>query len=337
MRDLLSWNVSLGRWGGVQVRLHVFFILFAIFALHFGAQHGLLAYAGMSLGVLLASVVLHEFGHCVAAWKTGGDAEQVLLWPFGGLAHVNVTQDPQCELATALAGPLVSLSVCLVLSPALVAGNADFSLLLNPLVPPAPALASPGWLDALKMLFWVNWLLTLVNALPAPPLDGGRALRAMIWQRWDFRVATRVTVRVAMAAAGMLWIAAWVVYRQYEFAALPLALLGVFLFFSAKQEAERGAEMEPADSTFGYDFSQGYTSLERPYRAPRPRGPGLVGRWLNARRAARRERLERQEEDDERRVDDILARLHETGLHGLSHADRALLDRVSARYRNRQR
>ena len=38
MRDLLTWNISLGRWAGVQVRLHVFFVLFAVVALHLASQ-----------------------------------------------------------------------------------------------------------------------------------------------------------------------------------------------------------------------------------------------------------------------------------------------------------
>jgi hypothetical protein len=57
---------------------------------------------------------------------------------------------------------------------------------------------------------------------------------------------------------------------------------------------------------------------------------------LDERREARAERQRQIEVEEERRVDDILARLHETGLQNLSAEDRALLDRVSARYRNRQ-
>jgi Zn-dependent protease len=336
MRDLLSWNLPLGRWGGVQVRLHFIFILFAVVALHLADRADLLGYAAMSLAILLVSVVLHEFAHCFAAWKTGGHADQIILWPFGGLMHVNVTQDPQIEFVTALAGPVVNLAVCLILLPAIIASQSGVMSLLNPLSPPVP-LVQLGWQDGLRMTFWINWLLAIVNLLPAYPLDGGRAMRAVLWQRWDYYRAAVVMVRIAMGTAITMFLLALVVQSRYEYASLPLVLFGLFLFFSARQEAERVREHETGDGSLGYDFSQGYTSLERHDAPRRERKPGPLKRWLKARRAARIERQQQQEISEERRVDEILARLHETGMAGISEEDRALLDRVSARYRDRQR
>ena len=59
--------------------------------------------------------------------------------------------------------------------------------------------------------------------------------------------------------------------------------------------------------------------------------------WLDNRREARRQREKELEEHDDQRVDEVLARLHDLGPGAMSEEDRALLDRVSARYRNRQR
>ena len=336
MRDFLSWNLPLGRWGGVQVRLHFFFILFAVMALHLAHRADLFGYAAMSLAILLVSVLVHEFAHCFAAWKTGGHADQIVLWPFGGLMHVNVTQDPQIEIVTAVAGPLVNLAVCLVLLPAIIASQSGLASLLNPLSPPVP-LVQLGWQDGLRMTFWINLLLAMVNLLPAYPLDGGRAMRAVLWQRWDYYRAAVVMVRIAMGTAIAMFLLALVVQSRHEYASLPLVLFGLFLFFSARQEAERVREHEAGDGSLGYDFSQGYTSLERHDAPRRERRPGPLKRWLKARRAARLEQQQQREISEERRVDEILARLHETGMAGLSDEDRALLDRVSARYRDRQR
>jgi stage IV sporulation protein FB len=336
MRDLLSWNLSLGRWSGVQVRLHVFFVLFALFALHYAARANVLWYGAASVAILFASVLAHEFGHCIAAWKTGGSADRILLWPCGGLSHVNITQEPQSELATALAGPMVNLSICMLATPLLVVFQTDVIHLLNPLSPP-PALEGFSAVNCLRMTFWINWLLTLVNLLPAFPLDGGRALRAVLWPKFGFRSAVLLVARAATITSVVLWLAAWLVRDSYPFALLPLALLGVFLFFSAKQETERLSEQDQGDPLLGYDFSQGYTSLEKHYQSPRAREPGPLRKWLDSRRAARLLRQQQIEEEEERRVDEVLVRLHEAGLDGLSDEDRALLGRVSARYRNRQR
>src|SRR5690349_9635779 len=103
MRDLLSWNFSLGRWGRVHVRLHVFFLLFAAVAVYLSGEH--LAETLTVLGLLFVCVLAHEFAHCFMAWHVGGSAEQILIWPLGGLAQINVSHEPQHELATAAAGP----------------------------------------------------------------------------------------------------------------------------------------------------------------------------------------------------------------------------------------
>ncbi len=111
----------------------------------------------------------------------------------------------------------------------------------------------------------------------------------------------------------------------------------MLLFFSAKQEMARLDESELEDELFNYDFSQGYTSLERHFDRPRrDGGPGTLRRWIAHRQEARLRKQRMIEEEEERRVDEILVRLHEAGMTGLSSKDRALLDRVSARYRNRQ-
>ena len=78
MRDLLSWNLSLGRWGGVQIRVHVFFLLFVLVALHFasiGANEKLFWETAAVLAIFLTSVLAHEIGHCLAAWRLGGSAD----------------------------------------------------------------------------------------------------------------------------------------------------------------------------------------------------------------------------------------------------------------------
>jgi hypothetical protein len=61
-----------------------------------------------------------------------------------------------------------------------------------------------------------------------------------------------------------------------------------------------------------------------------------VQRWFNSRRELRKRRRDLLERDEERQVDEILSRLHESGMKTLTAKERALLHRVSARYRNRQ-
>lgn len=343
MRDLLSWNLPLGRWAGVQVRLHVFFILFAVVVLQFCTlgNRDLLWHGVAVLFLLCASVLAHEFGHCMAAVKVGGQPDQILIWPFGGLAQISISRDPGAERIIAVAGPLVNAAICTILAPILVMTRGDqpglLLKLINPIVPPVEA-GVFDWIQCVRLAFWLNWVLVVVNMLPAFPLDGGRILRSLLWPRFGYRTSVLYVARAAKIAAVGIWILAVYLHSlsNYQFAMAPLALLGVFLFFSARQEAERLREQDVDEDASGYDFSQGYASLDQSEATRRPT-PGPVRQWLENRRAARLQRQIQLAEEEERKADEVLARLHESGLSSLSEDDRALLDRVSARLRSRLR
>ncbi|HEV3007225.1 MAG TPA: M50 family metallopeptidase [Pirellulales bacterium] len=349
MRELLNWNVPLGRWAGVQVRLHAFFVLFGIVALYLGTRgqkQGGLAETVAVVGVLFVSVLVHELGHCFVARRLGGSADQVLLWPLGGLIQVNVGHEPQHELFVALAGPTANFAVCgITAGPIWWALGPEGAKELGGMMRFAPpgTVAELVWFDLLRWTFWINWLLGSINLLPAFPWDGGRSLRCLIWPKSDYKTAVVWVGRIAMlmalgiAALGVCVAAGWTHGSEdSSYAALALLLLGLFLFVSAKQESERLSEVDPDDALFGYDFSQGYTSLERAGTSHKA-SPGVLRKYLEERRATRLRKQQQIEAEEERRVDDVLARLHEAGLHTLSDEDRALLDRVSARYRNRLR
>ena len=141
-----------------------------------------------------------------------------------------------------------------------------------------------------------------------------------------------------MAVALCVW--AWLVGDAESATILPswvpLSMLAIVVYFSAQHEAAHADDSEWDEELFSYDFSQGYTSLERTSE-PRGRPKSSVQRWLHTRRELHRRRRESQEQEEERQVDEILLRLHEAGMAGLSAKERALLNRVSQRYRNRQR
>ena len=43
---------------------------------------------------LFLIVMIHEFGHALACRQVGGVANQIVLWPLGGVAYVNPPQRP---------------------------------------------------------------------------------------------------------------------------------------------------------------------------------------------------------------------------------------------------
>jgi stage IV sporulation protein FB len=349
MREHGNWSVGLGRWGGLHVRLHVFFLLFATVTLYLSwldqrgeAAGGLAAVVAMGLGILLVSVLLHSLGHHYAATRLGGNVDQIVIWPLGELSPIRPPREPHAELVVHSAGPLVNLVMCLACAALLLTQtNGALIGLLHPLHPENLTEGSM-WLVGLKLTFWINWLLLLVNLIPAFPFDGGRALRAVLAAQWSHagrRHASVVVARLAQVAAVGLLIVAWLVRGEEPAGVTPawfaLVLLAICLFFSASYEQERYDDDPEDDELFGYDFSQGYTSLERTDDPPQSK-PGPVSQWIEQRRQAKLRRQREIEEEEERRVDEILVRLHEHGLESLSRDDRELLERVSTRYRKRE-
>ncbi|OHB79189.1 MAG: hypothetical protein A2W31_07745 [Planctomycetes bacterium RBG_16_64_10] len=374
MHDHASWSLNLGCWGGIRVRLHVFFLLFAVAALFFSvershstlmaggpssltstgqvAAHAEAAAAGhrsqvpltlvwaLGLALLFASVLLHETAHAAAMLHVGGQVDQLVLGPLGGLTQGRVPHEPQCELIAALAGPLVHLLVAVALIPWLILVS-DTSLLelLGPVVPQAMVEGRPGEV-ALKLAFWLSWSLAVISLLPAYPFDGGAALRAVLWPILGYRTAVLAVTRTAKLVALGLCLLAWLM-RHADGGALipawfPLLSVGIFLYFSANQELARLTREERDDDLFG--FSLVPRSRDVPPRIDRacPDAQiGLLARWWEKRRLTKQRERRRREVAEEAKVDAILAQVHETGMASLAAEDRALLERVSARYRNR--
>jgi Zn-dependent protease len=293
--------------------------------------------------VLLGSVMLHEMGHVFVARRLGGVVDEVVIGPLGGLTPVRIPHEPQCELVALMAGPLVNLGIWLLAAAFLWFHDVNLLGLLNPLLPADVSEEGGAGVVFVKLLFWINWILILVNLIPTYPFDGGRALRAALmfaWPECDARQSLIIVARIAKVAALILLIVACFSVNRDSSSVVPtwfaLTLLAIFVFFSARKEEEQADAETSDDAVFGYDFSQGYTSLERTSEKGAATTPanGWV-RWLERRRALRQQRQREQEVAEDSRVDEILARLHQHGMVSLSREDRELLERVSARYRGR--
>lgn len=339
MRDPLTWSFPLGRLFGIIVRVHMLFPIFALGMIlragfHEKAAAGDWVIACGLMGLMLVSVLLHEFGHCFGARLVDGDANEVLLWPLGGLAHVDVPNTPRANFITTAAGPLVNLLLCAAAGIAL----RSFALRIpfNPLWDPYAAFNDPDmlpWQKWLERFFWINWILFLFNiCIVGFPLDAGRLLQCILWPRLGYRQATVVAIYFGFIFSLLLAICALVDTNN----GILFLMLALFIYVTCRQQfivLEHGGE----DSVFGYDFSQGYTSLERDQPPPRQRRrQSFLQRWLQRRRAVKMQRDLEQREADERRMDELLEKVQREGLQALSDEERRFLTRVSAKFRNRQ-
>src|SRR2546421_8350703 len=115
----MSWSVPIIRIAGIQLRIHItFLLLIAWLGLGYYAQGGsAAAVSGILVIVLLfVCVVLHEFGHAFAAKAFGINTPDITLLPIGGVARLErMPEEPIQELIIAAAGPAVNLIIALCL------------------------------------------------------------------------------------------------------------------------------------------------------------------------------------------------------------------------------
>jgi Zn-dependent protease/CBS domain-containing protein len=231
---VLSGNISLGRIGGVEVRVNwswlivLALIVWTLADGVFPSQNpGLsgdthLAMAVVAALLFFASILLHELGHAWEARREGLEVDGITLWLFGGVSQFKGGfPSAGAEFRIAIAGPLVSLVLGVVFVLIAIAGL------------PSAVDGVAAWLG------YINLALLVFNLIPALPLDGGRVLRAALWQsRGDLGWATRVGTDIGRVF-GYLFIGLGVAMFIFQgsFSGAWLAFIGWFLLQAATAEA----------------------------------------------------------------------------------------------------
>jgi len=323
----LFWSFGAGTWSGVHLRISWLMPAVLFWALfEFGWKLG-----GALFVVMFVSVLLHEIGHILAARATEGSGDEILMWPLGGLAFVEVST-PRSQKLTAAAGPLMNLVMCGLFLPAVLKSNM-LSHAINPLEVPFPkdGFGDSPLLDAQVLSFWFNWLCLVINLIPAFPLDGGQILRSWLTSRMGTGMGTEMAIRLGIISAVLIGGVGMLYYKS-----MVLVVLGFVIILLAIQEHHQLQASESYDDSFmGYDFSQGYTSLEKSDPVKPERRVGFWQRWQAKRRADKLKRLELQSQQSEQQLDEILAKVHERGLASLTPAEKRSLKRASNRYRGK--
>lgn len=184
-----------------------------------------LVMAVVSALIFFICILLHELGHAFRALKERMKITDITLWLFGGVARFEGTfPSAGAEFRIAAAGPLVSI-VLVGLFAALtwVGGTTGLPLEVR------------GVCDYLAR---INLAVVVFNLVPALPLDGGRILRAWLWNRkGDF---TKATVSAARIGKGFGYLLIAVGAVEFFGASLTggiwLAIMGWFLLQAAQAE-----------------------------------------------------------------------------------------------------
>jgi stage IV sporulation protein FB len=222
----MRWSFHLARIAGIDVKVHAtFFLLLAwIGWISHRAGGAAAAIDGIIFVCLIfLCVLLHEFGHALAARRYGIKTPDITLLPIGGVARLERMPDkPSEEIVVAAAGPLVNIVIAALLG--IVIGLSGHL--------PDPNLVQATGISLPARLFAVNVWLVIFNAIPAFPMDGGRVLRALLAMRMDYARATSIAASIGQGIAAIFFM-----MGLFGIGNPMLILIAVFVYFGAANEA----------------------------------------------------------------------------------------------------
>jgi len=320
---IMNWSFRIFTLFGIPIRMHWTLPLFMIgeivssMNVHGGAA---LKYTAGAMVLLWVQVLTHELGHCWGAWRVGEHAEQILLWPLGGLAYVGHTEDPRRDWIITIAGPAVTVLWGFISAGALLAMGYALSWgALNPFGSWWPE----GAVDYVPVMIAINLKMSVVLAafnllVPAFPLDGCRLMMAWLTLRLGPGPAMRVT--------GVMGVVSGIVIAILGFgvSSFLTVLMGIWVAIqSATLYGQAAQATEYGESTYS---GRGY--VIKPDRKE--------GFWQKRRRLKRERMLARRDAEEaalRAKVDELLDKVNRGGMGSLTPAERKTLEEASARLR----
>jgi len=324
--NILSWSVPLFRLSRIDVRIHIFYVLYILIRIitSIGDSHSFIV-SVIAGAVLFTLVLLHEFGHCLACRWVKGEASEIIMWPLGGLAMCHPPKTWRANLVTTAGGPMVNVVLVPVLALVLLTMGASTDLLVfNPLKPDDVLKYSPwlnGPINYLRFTVWIAYFTNLVLLafnvlLPMFPMDGGRLLQEFLWAKQGYRRSMQTATTVGLVCAVVLAMFAMTMRsdRASNDSTMNLFSLALFCGFICWHEKRLLAVSDDAGSP-GYDFAKVYK--------------GVADDESEAEKilAASKRRVRAAEEESRRQqeVDRILAKIRESGMSSLTRKEEQTL------------
>jgi Zn-dependent protease len=325
---LLTGSVHLFTLFGIRVRAHASLIILIALILLLGWGGGSVATRVQSASILFAVILLHEFGHCFGARMTGGDAEEILMTPLGGIAMTMSRRRPWPTFVTVACGPLVNVLLCLI------CGVGIWLLERRIFVMPSgfsEHFPRGGWLTLYNYLYWIygfSLALLIFNMLPVYPLDGGQLVQSLLWKPVGYFKSMMLMLNIGIGGS-ILMIMVGLATLGAMMGGLLLILIGVSCLLTCIQTRSmmkaEGQWAFQEEESGGFDYSASLFQTEKPKR---------VG-FLAKRAAKRAQRQAAAERDEQGRIDAILEKVSQHGMHSLNWLEKRTLRKATEHQRQR--
>jgi Zn-dependent protease len=212
MNSIRKGAFPLFKFAGIDVSLHWSWFLIAAIEISYEKRYTSIGWSIAEYLALFLIVMLHEFGHALACRQTGGTANNIVLWPLGGVAYVDPPQRPGATLWSLAAGPLVNVALLPILYVLVAFANSAHW-----------ALTMPNVYTFLQTVELINVGLLIFNMLPIYPLDGGQIFRSLLW--FGLGRARSLMVAVVVGFVGVAVMFGWALLAQSGWIAILAAFI----------------------------------------------------------------------------------------------------------------
>jgi hypothetical protein len=301
--SILNWSLKLYRTSTLEVRASWLLGVWMLFdAVNF-AHQGLWLLLPFAILVPLLSMYIHAIAHVTMARLVGGSADSTVLSMINDQTDLQIPLTPGKQLAVGAAGPLISLVLWL----------SAFALF--------HVATTPGTFAA-NLTSYVsntNCFITLVNLLACAFADGARIWRAILWPLFGLGRAIRWTVMLSYVCSVLI-----TVYGIYA--------TNYLLFFCGLMSIITTV-VEHKSIKLGFDpiFNIEFDSIHE------SRSQSWFGRWQQRRRVRALERRSQEVSAEQDIVDKLLEKVSIQGLPALTEQERATLNRISKKQKQREK
>ncbi|HTD54243.1 MAG TPA: CBS domain-containing protein [Silvibacterium sp.] len=245
-----GWSFPLGRWFGVDLRIHTFFLLLLGFCLLSTGVAGLPAWRGIMLWLLLLlAVFVREVARLIVAAYHDLQIRNILLLPIGGLFSYATPESAEramegrVQIILALTGPIASFLFAAIIAGLVVTAAPIVPIFIQPLITPTHLIRSTIWLSV---------LLGILNLVPAYPLDAGRILRGAMSKTRGAAQATKAVSGLSQGfglLAMVVGLALLALPGGVSAAVSPWLIMGGFFIFVGAQLEDQGVMFQSVVET----------------------------------------------------------------------------------------
>jgi len=317
---LLQFALPIWQSPGLQIRLSFWFLLAALFAVIADLRAGLAQYIPVDLSLLLGVCLWHEWGHRIFARMVGGNHWEWVLWPAGGMIAPSSPRTAKAVFVANIGGIVFNAALLGVIVALVLAFGGRFITEGNSYLPMGLGVSIARWhamiLHIMEFVALQSAGMILINLFPCYWFDGGHIWQAVLWPFLGQWKSGMITCLTGMILATPL----------FAFSLISLNPFGMLLWALVFADCFRRRQvLKSAGPGVVDDDDVSYNYMDTP--EPRPRKKRKK-HWFNQ---ARKRALADQAE--QAKIDAILDKVKEKGLHSLTWWEKRTLKKATARQR----